>query len=123
MSLQRLQYRSLCININLNMNHVQTVVFINVLIHSNVNNLCHGKKQRDHQATTENSKTMGYWVEKCILVLLYIWSVYGFGPSDVEFVHVVASNHFDAGYTNFTVDVLNEYFDDYIPSIPKIARE
>ena len=66
---------------------------------------------------------MCHWVEKCILVLSYIWSVYGFGPSDIKYVHVVASNHFDAGYTNFTVNVLNKYFDDYIPSIPNIARD
>ena len=34
-------------NPTLNMCSVQTVVFINVLIRSNDNNLCHGKKQRD----------------------------------------------------------------------------
>ena len=55
-----------------------------------------------------------------ILLLIKI-SVFAWGPQDIQYVHVVSSNHFDAGYTNFTLTVLNEYFDDYLPAVPEIV--
>lgn len=40
----------------------------------------------------------------------------------VKHVDVVFSNHFDMGYTNFTVDVINEYFDVFIPRAMDVAE-
>ena len=38
---------------------------------------------------------------------------------DVEVVHMINSNHFDAGYADLTVAVVNEYFDKYFPLAAK----
>eukprot|EP01084_Bolivina_argentea_P044393 81692_1 len=58
-----------------------------------------------------------------LLSLCLISCCYGWGPSDIRYVHVVTSNHFDAGYTNFTANVLNEYFDSYFPEIGEITTK
>jgi len=34
---------------------------------------------------------------------------------EVEVVHMINSNHFDAGYADLTVNIANEYFDIYFP--------
>lgn len=39
--------------------------------------------------------------------------------ADVEVVHMINSNHFDAGYADLTVAVVNEYFDSYFPLAAK----
>ena len=40
---------------------------------------------------------------------------YGAEGVDVTHVHVISSNHFDAGYADLTSIVVNEYFDTYFP--------
>ena len=37
----------------------------------------------------------------------------------IEKVHVIHSNHFDAGYADLTAEVVNRYFDDYFPLAAK----
>eukprot|EP01083_Nonionella_stella_P005891 17007_1 len=59
-----------------------------------------------------------------LLVSFFVfYIVHSWSPLDIKYVHVVASNHFDAGYTNTTLNVLNTYFDEYIPLIPNIGNE
>ena len=43
------------------------------------------------------------------------------GGATVRTVHVIHSNHFDAGYTDGVVNVLNTYFDTYFPRAIKIG--
>ena len=43
------------------------------------------------------------------------------GGAAVRTVHVIHSNHFDAGYTDGVVNVLNTYFDTYFPRAIKIG--
>lgn len=33
----------------------------------------------------------------------------------VKYVHMINSNHFDAGYANFTAEVVSQYFSEYFP--------
>lgn len=42
---------------------------------------------------------------------------------DIKTVHVIQSNHFDAGYAELSVDILNEYFDTYFPRAYSLGRE
>jgi hypothetical protein len=41
--------------------------------------------------------------------------------ADVEVVHMINSNHFDAGYADLTVAVANTYFDTYFPRAADIG--
>ena len=41
----------------------------------------------------------------------------------IKELHVVISNHLDCGYTNFLVNVVNKYFDEYFPEIRKYGEE
>ena len=41
----------------------------------------------------------------------------------VTTVHVVHSNHFDAGYTDGVINVINLYFDTYFPRAIKVGAE
>ena len=38
-------------------------------------------------------------------------------------VHMINSNHFDAGYANFTANVVNEYFETYFPRAAAVGKE
>ncbi len=40
----------------------------------------------------------------------------------VHTVHVIASNHFDAGYADLTADVVNQYFSSYFPRAAKVGE-
>ncbi|EDQ86449.1 uncharacterized protein MONBRDRAFT_33848 [Monosiga brevicollis MX1] len=47
-----------------------------------------------------------------------------FYPGDavtIRKVHVVQSNHFDAGYADLTVNIVNEYFDTYFPRAAQVG--
>jgi len=37
------------------------------------------------------------------------------GSVPIKRVHIIQANHFDAGFANFTVNILNEYFDVFFP--------
>jgi hypothetical protein len=41
----------------------------------------------------------------------------------VTTVHVIHSNHFDAGYTDGVINVINLYFDTYFPRAIKVGAE
>ena len=41
----------------------------------------------------------------------------------IKKVHVIQSNHFDAGYHDIVGVELNEYFDTYIPRAINVSRE
>eukprot|EP00930_Biecheleria_cincta_P097296 TRINITY_DN8901_c0_g1_i1.p1 TRINITY_DN8901_c0_g1~~TRINITY_DN8901_c0_g1_i1.p1 ORF type:complete len:791 (-),score=111.14 TRINITY_DN8901_c0_g1_i1:171-2543(-) len=41
----------------------------------------------------------------------------------VEVVHMINSNHFDAGYADLTANVVNEYFDTYFPRAAAVGKE
>jgi hypothetical protein len=43
--------------------------------------------------------------------------------SPVEVVHMINSNHFDAGYADWTSKVLNEYFHKYFPQAARVGEE
>ena len=43
------------------------------------------------------------------------------GTPRVRTVHVIHSNHFDAGYTDGVVNVLNTYFDTYFPRAVRVG--
>lgn len=58
-----------------------------------------------------------------IVLIFVIRHVKAWSVDDIKYVHVVASNHFDAGYTDKLVNVLNKYFDEYLPKIPIIGQE
>ena len=40
-----------------------------------------------------------------------------------SFFEVIQSNHFDAGYVNFTISLLNRYFDEFLPRAASIGAE
>ena len=41
----------------------------------------------------------------------------------IKKVHVVQSNHFDAGYTDTTTGVINKYFSEYFPTAARLGAE
>eukprot|EP01084_Bolivina_argentea_P044396 81697_1 len=41
-------------------------------------------------------------------------------PNSISKVHVVMSNHLDVGFTDFIVNVVNEYFDNYYPMVSEL---
>ena len=41
-------------------------------------------------------------------------------PAAVTTLHIINSNHFDAGYADLTAGVINEYFDVYFPRAAKV---
>ena len=43
--------------------------------------------------------------------------------SPVHTVHVINSNHFDAGYADLTAAVVNMYFDEYFPRATQVGKE
>lgn len=43
--------------------------------------------------------------------------------TSIRTVHVVFMNHFDAGFTNFTTDVVNQYLNEYFPQAIRTAQE
>lgn len=44
-------------------------------------------------------------------------------PATVTEVHVIHSNHFDAGYTDGVLDVINTYFDEFFPRAIAVGAE
>lgn len=42
--------------------------------------------------------------------------------NNIEVVHMINSNHFDAGYADLTVNILNDYFDKYFPQAAKTGE-
>eukprot|EP00911_Craspedida_sp_UC1_P002094 UC1_evm7s1611 len=48
---------------------------------------------------------------------------YGGEGVPIRTVHVIQSNHFDAGYAKLSVDILNEYFDSYFPRAAQVGAQ
>jgi len=42
---------------------------------------------------------------------------------DIKKVHVLQSNHFDAGYADLTVNILNRYFDSFFPRAADVGSQ
>ena len=44
-------------------------------------------------------------------------------PKDIKKVHLVQACHLDVGFTDFSTNAINKYFEEYFPGIAKVGAE
>eukprot|EP01084_Bolivina_argentea_P176231 305008_1 len=59
-----------------------------------------------------------------VLILLQLLKcLFSVDPNSIKTVHVIASNHLDVGFTDYIVNVINEYWDNYFPSVLNLKQQ
>eukprot|EP01105_Mastigella_eilhardi_P016897 TRINITY_DN3872_c0_g1_i1.p1 TRINITY_DN3872_c0_g1~~TRINITY_DN3872_c0_g1_i1.p1 ORF type:complete len:728 (+),score=198.55 TRINITY_DN3872_c0_g1_i1:284-2467(+) len=59
----------------------------------------------------------------CCVVAASALAPAGAPSSEIEYLHVVWSNHFDAGFTDLLINVINKYFDDFFPRAVRTVED
>eukprot|EP01084_Bolivina_argentea_P044397 81699_1 len=57
------------------------------------------------------------------VIILLFTTLQAVDPKTIKTVHVVASNHLDVGFTDYIVNVVNEYWDSYFPKVTQLKTQ
>jgi hypothetical protein len=77
-----------------------------------------GSSKEEHKLTRDQCETRGCCYDGSKSTSCY----YAAEGETIRTIHMINSNHFDAGYANFTTSVVNEYFDTFFPRAANVGQ-